>query len=145
MAELDMVLAQAAGLKTQIDEFLKSSTYDKYVDLRELHVDAGDSERLSLRLELRWIMGKLADAADSIDYLSRPVKETGTLHRDGNGAYVTGQGYQYRSGSLIEALILKDAREAPRWVQTKVEYDGDDYYLLGYDDIPMEGLCVRVR
>ena len=30
-------------------------------------------------------------------------------------------------------------------VQTKVEYDREDYYLMGYEDIPMEGLSVRVR
>ena len=39
-----------------------------------------------------------------------------------------GKGYCCRSGSLIE-----------------VEYDREDYYLMGYEDIPMEGLSVRVR
>ena len=43
-----------------------------------------------------------------------------------------------RSNTFFPAL-------APCWVQTKVEHDGEDYYLAGYEDIPMEGLSVRVR
>lgn len=56
-----------------------------------------------------------------------------------------GKGYCYRSGSLIEALLQGDSGEAACRVQTKVEYDREDYYLMGYEDIPMEGLSVRVR
>ena len=46
---------------------------------------------------------------------------------------------------MIEVLLQGDADEAPCWVQTKVEHDGEDYYLAGYGDISMEGLRVRVR
>ena len=56
-----------------------------------------------------------------------------------------GKGYCYRSGSLIKALLQGDPGEAACRVQTKVEYDREDYYLMGYEDIPMEGLSVRVR
>lgn len=40
---------------------------------------------------------------------------------------------------------LHASNETPYWVQTKVEHDGEDYYLMGYEDIPMEGMEVRVR
>ena len=56
-----------------------------------------------------------------------------------------GKGYCCRSGSLIEALLQGDPGEAPCWVQAKARHDGKDYYLMGYEDIPMEGLSVRVR
>lgn len=56
-----------------------------------------------------------------------------------------GKGYCCRSGSLIEALLQGDPGEAPCRVQTKAGHGGKDYYLMGYEGIPMEGLSVRVR
>ena len=143
--EINTVLEKMAELKIQIDDILRSSTYDEHADLRGLHVDRKDSDQLFLLKELRSIMRKLAEAGCGIEYLSRPVKEMGFLHRNNDGEYKTGQGHPYRSGSLIEVLLQDDTHEVPCWVLTKVEHDGEDYYLVGYEDIPMEGLNVRVR
>lgn len=143
--ELSMALVQMKGLKCRIDDILSVTTYDEHADLRGLHADRKDSEQLFQLREMQKIMRRLADIGGSIEYLFRPVLETSTLHRDENGEYRTGKGYCYRSGSLIEALLQEDPHEAPCWVQTKVEHDGEDYYLMGYGDISMEGLSVRVR
>lgn len=143
--DINTVLEQMAELKIKIDDILKASTYDEHADLRGLRVDYKDCDQLFLLKELRSIMGKLVDAGSSIEYLFRPVKETGSLHRDADGKYETGQGYPYRCGSLIEALLQEDLQEVPCWILTKVEHDGEDYYLVGYEDIPMDGLRVRVR
>ena len=145
MADLNMTLEKMAGMKTRIDDILKSSTYDEHADLRGLHVDSKDSDQLFQLRELKTIMRKLADIAGSIEYLFRPVLETSTLHKDESGEYRTERGYCYRSGSLIEVLLQEDPLKVPCWALTKVEHDGEDYYLIGYDDIPMEGLNVRVR
>ena len=143
--ELSMALVQMKGLKCRIDDILSVTTYDEHADLRGLHADRKDSEQLFQLREMQRIMRRLADIGGSIEYLFRPVLETSTLHRDENGEYRTGKGYCYRSGSLIEAFLQEDPHEAPCWVQTKVEHDGEDYYLMGYEDISMEGLSVRVR
>lgn len=143
--ELNMALLQMKGLKYRIDDILKVTTYDEHADLRGLHVDHKDSDQLFQLKQMQVIMRKLADIGGSIEYLFRPVQETGTLQKDESGGYRTEQGYCYRSGSLIEVLLPEDDGEIPCWVQTKVEYDGEDYYLIGYDDISMEGLRVRVR
>lgn len=143
--ELSMALVQMKGLKCRIDDILSVTTYDEHADLRGLHADRKDSEQLFQLREMQRIMRRLADIGGSIEYLFRPVLETSTLHRDENGEYRTGKGYCYRSGSLIEAFLQEDPHEAPYWVQTKVEHDGEDYYLMGYEDISMEGLSVRVR
>ena len=144
MAELSTALIQMKGLKYRIDDILSVTTYDEHADLRGLHADHKDSDQLFQLRELRSIMRKLADIGGSIEYLFRPVLETGTLHRDENGEYRTGEGYCYRSGSLIEVLLQDNPGEAPCWVQTKVEHDGEDYYLIGFEYIPMDGLSVRV-
>ena len=145
MAELSMALVQMKGLKSRIDDILSITTYDEHADLRGLHVDHKDSDQMFQLREMQKIMRKLADIGGSIEYLFRPVRETGILHRDENGGYRTEKGYCYRSGSLIEALLQEEPHEEPCWVQTKVEHDGEDYFLMGYEDIPMEGLEVRVR
>ncbi|GFI45170.1 hypothetical protein IMSAGC019_00480 [Lachnospiraceae bacterium] len=90
-------------------------------------------------------MGKLSDVERRIAYLSRPVKETSRLHKNGSGRYETKSGHYYTSGSGIEVLIKDDYREVPYWVWTSVEHDGRDYYLVGHKDIRMDGLTVRVR
>ena len=143
--DINTVLGQMAELKIKIDDILRTSTYDEHADLRGLHVNHEDSDQLFLVKELRSIMRKLADTGSSIEYLFRPVKEVGYLYRDEDGKYKTGQGYSYRCGSLIEVSLQEDSGEVPCWVLTKVEHDGEDYYLVGYEDIPMDGLCVRVR
>jgi hypothetical protein len=142
---LKTALEQIKDLGGQINDVLRVSTYEEYADLRGLHVDCKDSEQLFLLKELRSILWKLADAAGSIEYLSRPVKETGFLHRNADGEYQTGKGYLYRSGSLIEFLAQEDTSGVPCWTVGKVEHDGEDYYLMGYEDIPLDGLHVRVR
>ena len=143
--EINTVLEKMAELKIQIDDILRSSTYDEHADLSGLHVDRKDSDQLFLLKELRSIMRKLADAGCSIEYISRPVKEVSSLHQSEDGEYVTGQGYRYRSGSLIEVLLQDDSQEFPCWVLTKVEHDEEEYYLVGYEDISMEGMNVRMR
>lgn len=143
--EINTVLEKMVELKIQIDDILRSSTYDEHADLRGLHVDRKDSDQLFLLKELRSIMRKLADTGCSIEYIFRPVREVDSLHQNEDGEYVTGQGYPYRSGSLIEVLLQDDSHEVPCWTLTKVEHDGEGYYLVGYEEIPMEGLNVRVR
>ncbi len=139
MAELSMALVQMKGLKCRIDDILYVTTYDEHADLRGLHADHKDSNQMFQLREMRRIMEKLADVGGSIEYLFRPVQETSTLHRDENGEYRTEKGYCYRSGSLIEALLQEDSQEAPCWVQTKVEHDGEDYYLMGLKISPWKG------
>jgi len=46
---------------------------------------------------------------------------------------------------MIEALVDDDYHNVPYWTRTVVEHNDEDYYLVGYRDIPMKGLRVRVR
>ncbi len=145
MADLNMVLTEAQKLNGSIRSLLKLSTYDDYDDLSGLHIDYEDGQQLFLQSELREIMEKLSDVTGRIAYLSRPVKETSRLHKNRSGRYETENGHYYTSGSGIEALVKDDYREVPYWVWTRVEHNGKDYYLVGYKDVRLDGLTVRVR
>ena len=145
MADIKKVFDETLKLDRGIQSLLSFSAFERNGDLSGLHIDFDDSEQLFLTEELREIMEKLSDVHFRLKYLSRPVRETGRLHKNRSGRYETKGGHYYTSGSGIEALIKDDYQEVPYWVWTSVEHDGRDYYLVGHKDIRMDGLTVRVR
>jgi len=145
MADLQMVLAEAVKLNQIISRFLKFSTYTNYGDLSGLDIDLTDGEQVFLRDELLAITDHLADVQDYIEYLSRPIVEVSRLRKGISGKYRTAKGHYYDCGSRIEALVSDEYHDVPYWARTTVEHNGKDYYLVGYLNIPMDGLRVRVR
>ena len=115
-------------------------------DLSFLDIDKTDSEQLFLTDELRSILDSLEKAYRSISYLSRPIKSSSVLYKNNRGRYEARDGSrEYTSGSGIEALVYDDYNECNKWVSTRVEHDGQDYYLVGYKNVGMDGLKTRVR
>ena len=145
MADLQMALSEAVKLNRSISQFLKFSTYTDYDDLSGLDIDRTDSEQLLLWEELRRITDKLADVEEYISYLTRPITEVSILRKGTAGKYRTAKGHYYDCHSNIEALVTDEYHEVPYWTRTIVEHNGEDYYLVGYKNLPMNGLRVRVR
>ena len=145
MADLQMALSEAVKLNRSITQFLKFSTYTDYDDLSGLDIDFADGEQLLLLDELRRITDQLADVQEYISYLTRPVTEVSRLRKGTAGKYRTAKGHFYDCRSSIEALVTDEYHEVPYWTRTIVEHNGEDYYLVGFKDFPMDGLCVRVR
>ena len=145
MADLQMALSEAVKLNRSITQFLRFSTYTDYDDLSGLDIDFADGEQLLLLDELRRITDQLADVQEYISYLTRPVTEVSRLRKGTAGKYRTAKGHFYDCRSSIEALVTDEYHEVPYWTRTIVEHNGEDYYLVGYKDFPMDGLCVRVR
>ena len=145
MADLQMALSEAVKLNRSITQFLRFSTYTDYDDLSGLDIDFADGEQLLLLDELRRITDQLADMQEYISYLTRPVTEVSRLRKGTAGKYRTAKGHFYDCRSSIEALVTDEYHEVPYWTRTIVEHNGEDYYLVGYKDLPMDGLRVRVR
>lgn len=145
MADLQMALEEAFKLNQSIAQFLKFTTYPDYDDLSGLDIDFNDGEQLLIWEELRGITDRLADVQDFISYLARPIVEESRLRKGGAEKYRTAKGHYYDCGSIIEALVSDEYHEVPYWTRTTVEHNGKDYYLVGYRDVPMKGLRVRVR
>lgn len=145
MADLQMALEEAFKLNRSIAQFLKFTTYPDYDDLSGLDIDFNDGEQLLIWEELRSITDRLADVQDFISYLARPIVEVSRLRKGVAEKYRTAKGHYYDCGSIIEALVSDEYHEVPYWTRTTVEHNGKDYYLVGYRDVPMKGLCVRVR
>lgn len=145
MADLNMALDEAVRLNRDIRRFLKLTRYDEYDDLSGLDFDRSDGQQIFLRDELRLIADRLADVRDFIDNLTRPIVEESRLRKDAAGRYCTGKGHYYCCSSRIEAFVSDEYHDAPYWIRTTVEHNGEDYYLVGCRGVSMRGLRVRVR
>lgn len=144
MTDLEKILSSASSLSWKIGEILKESKFEEYDDLSGLNINSNDEEQLLLQDELRSILDHLEKAKRGIDYLNRPITYTGYLNKNSRGRYESGD-KEYTSGSGIEVLIYDDFYEKTRWVKTRVEHNGEDYYLVGCRDISLQGLKVRIR
>lgn len=134
--DLKKVLSSASSLSRTISELLKKSTYENY--------DDNDEEQLLLLDEFKRILDKLENAKRDIDYLNRPIAYAGFLQKNSRGRYEIGD-KEFTSGNGIEVLVYDNFYEKKRWTKARIEHDGEDYYLIGYKDVPMQGLKVRIR
>lgn len=142
---IDELEAELRSMKFSMDRLLKKSNFHEYSDLSGVDLDYTDPEQILLCNEFRTIMERMADITATLAILDAPVKYTGILSRRPDGRYGTEDGYYYTSGSQIEALVDNPASGDPaQWIMSSVEYD-DDYYIVGYREIKLEGLTVRRR
>ena len=107
-------------------------------------LDRTDADVLAAHLNI--VIDALQTVQTMASYLSRPVKETSRLWRNGSGQYETTAGFCFREGSPIEVLIPdKCSPDRACWERTYLRYDGKDYYLADHTELSLEGLGVRVR
>ena len=145
MNDLQKILQKMNTISQEIEEVMTLSGFSYYDALSGLDIDYKDSEQLLLWDELKDILDKLEEAKCRIDYLNKPIKETGRLHRNETGEYITESGHCYTMGDKIEFLVSNDNLDAPYWMITSVWHNGKDYCLDIVEEVPMEGLTVRVR
>lgn len=137
------------GFANELGELLQISTiqksnYKNCDDLSSLKIDYNDAEQLLLLNKLKVILDRLESVKIKIDYLNLPIIYTGFLQKNINGRYAIGT-KELTSGTCIEALIYDDFCDQKYWVRTRIEHNGEDYYLVGYRDIQIQGLEVRIR
>ena len=141
MSDFTEVFSRVSELKKRAERILSLST--KMESRPNLELDH-DNE-VFLLAELETAIGTLVDVQKQMSYLSRPIQEISRLWRNGSGQYETTRGYCFRAGSSIEALVPGRMAHSPCWVRTRLEYNGRNYYLAGYENIPLKELTVRVR
>lgn len=108
-----------------------------------------DPDEMFLFDELCDLISPLCRLHRELSYLRIPCSDTQVLKRYPNGRYGYDirpfkEGRTFTCGSPIEALIYDEAGY-PRWVSSRIEHDGSDYYLYGYSDVPLNGLTIRER
>lgn len=63
---------------------------------------------------------------------------TDTLEKNHQGRYALSDGTYSTTGDDIEIKLDVDT-----WVKTKVHHNDEDYYLIDYPELAMEGLIAR--
>ena len=140
-------------LSLQIDKVLNYSDYKYADDLSEIKYNKKDPDDLLLIDEYRSILEKLSDVQCQLKYLSLPVDFTDKLTIRPDGKYESQDNEVcFSSGSIIEFLTTEEVmgedghfKEMPCWRISRIEYDKDGYYIVGYKDVNLNGLTVRFR
>ena len=105
-------------------------------------------EEPSLTDPLTGLLALLERLHEGLDYLRTPTHGEYPLERfpDGRYGYLDGHGTRHilTCGSAVEAKTA-GAHGKPRWVRTRMEHDGEDYFLWQLRHVPLEGLTVRER
>lgn len=152
---LNDIMTELKALNPDIKQLLSHADFENYEDLSGLDIDRADAEQLFLLDELQTLLSKLDDVSHTLNYLSRPIKVEGALHKNSNGRYEV-RGYELTSGNGIEYLATDDWHmryndnddyvPTPYWKASRIEHDGKDYYIVGADDLTtLENVRVRIR
>ena len=145
----DDVFEQVAAIDKAAVPLLKTAASHLGEGLRESVRPLSDTAQDSF---LRKRTGKLLEALALFHaefcYLTSPVSGEYQLERFPNGRYgfFDGNGdiHTLSCGKTIEAK-LHDSHGRPYWVKSRIEHDGNDYFLWGYPGIPFAGLIIRER
>ena len=149
------IMTELKALNPSIKQLLAHADYENYEDLSGLEIDRADAEQLFLLDELQKLLYKLDDVSYTLNYLCRPVKVEGVLHKNSTGRYEV-NGYELTSGNGIEYLATDDRHmryntnddyvPTPYWKASRIEHDGKDYYIVGASDLnTLENVRVRIR
>jgi len=155
MADLKAVSDEMAKLKKQIETVLSISDYRNYDDLSGLsdfkNIKSADDRQMLE--EYRNILYKLDEIQTDLSYFEKPIKEVSRIYLNETGRYETDKGYYYTSGSGIEFLRTDEVcnydtgtfENAEIWTTARIESKNGEYYIVGYSDVELSGLKVRVR
>lgn len=155
MADLKALSDEMTKLKRQLETVLYISGYRDYDDLSGLddykQIKTAD-QRQQLE-EYRNILYKLDEVQSDLAYFEKPIREVSRIYTNESGRYETDKGHYYTSGSGIEFLRTEEVynydteewENAEVWTCSRVESRNGEYYIVGYSDIDMHGLTVRVR
>lgn len=143
---MQILAEEMEKLDKQIETLLLVSGYRKCkgdvkkIDTTDWELNSADEQQMLE--EYSAVMYLLERIHKRLAYYSLPVKEEGILRRSESGIYESGR-YSYECGSIIE--FLRADNGSVIWTTDKMEFNGQDYYILGYPDVVLQGLRVRIR
>lgn len=137
-------------LNGSIERLLKESKIREYDDLSGLAHNEADPEERLIFTECRSILDDLESVNSKIAYLNKPIIRRGKLQKLNSGRYAL-ESWELSSGSGIEALVPceywenGDIKEGTEWTTATIEHNGQDYYLVGFPEVRLDGLTARMR
>ncbi|RAU92491.1 DUF5348 domain-containing protein [Paenibacillus sp. YN15] len=134
-SELEKLLPQMKRVVNLIED-----TEDNWLD----HYERLDPDDQFQRYMFYFIAESMQKAQRTIEIMKAPVVASGKLYKNSAGRYEYERGSYFTSGCPIEFLHEEEGRD-PSWIHSRVEHNGSDYYIVGYPNLSMNGLFVRMR
>ncbi len=144
MNDLQKVWSELTAIQPNLERIIELSKYELYDDLSGLSIDYMDAEQLLLLDTLRYALTHIEELNNTLTYFNKPIRHEGVLTKHSNGRYTLGD-IEFTSGRSIEAYVYDAYDERYAWVKTRIEHNGTDYFLWGFNHVPLDGLLVRVR
>lgn len=141
--ELKELSKELKALDGHISEILEKTGFSENESLGEIEADRSNPENLLLLEEYSNILYKLQAIDNTLLYLSRPTTPAGRLEKQENGRFTLGN-IELTCGNSLEVLIFDEYQERYKWLSSRIEHNGQDYYIVGYDGRP-DGLKARIR
>ena len=147
---LQTIFKRLADIDRHVQALIREIGMDDDYELGDIITpNRADPDEMFLFNELNDLLSPLCRLHRELLYLLMPCSDAQVLKRYPNGRYGYDicpfeEGRTFSCGSPMEALIY-DEDGYPRWVSSRIEHNGTDYYLYGYSDVPLTGLTIRER
>lgn len=141
--ELDTMLRK---LGIGIKEMVEVTEYDRYEDwscIKDFD-KITDPDELQLLDEYQTVMRHLCDIYYTLLYQQREIIGEGVLSFNAQG-YYEDKYHEYHCGDGIEYYFYDDWDEKYKWRTSRIEHNGNRYYIVGNPNIELNGLRIRHR
>lgn len=144
MKRIGEVFQEVVKVSDSISRVLEKADYYRFDDLSGLEINYDDQDERFLQGELRSIFYRLDKVNREIEYLRRPIQGEYVLWKNEADRYECDV-REFYSGSTIECYVYDNYDDRYKWAITRVEHNSTDYYLVDFENTPLEGLKVRIR
>ena len=141
--ELDTMLRK---LGIGIKEMVEVTEYDRYEDwscIKDFD-KITDPDELQLLDEYQTVMRHLCDIYYTLLYQQREIIGEDVLSFNAQG-YYEDKYHEYHCGDGIEYYLYDDWDEKYKWRTSRIEHNGNRYYIVGNPNVELNGLRVRHR
>ena len=141
--ELNSILS---NLNAEIQNVIHRTAFGEYEDwsgIRDFE-NITDPNELQLLDEYKTVMQKLTYINSAITYMNRPVIQGSTLFLNAQGNYED-EYHIYHCGDSIEFYFYDEWNEKYKWRESRIEHNGERYYIVGNPNVELNGLSVRYR
>lgn len=141
--ELDKMLRK---LGIGIKEVVNATEYDRNEDWSCIkdYETITDPDELQLLDEYQNVLHQLCDIHYTLLYQQREIIGEGVLSLNAQG-YFEDEHHEYHCGDCIEFYFYDDWNEHYKWKTSRIEHNGERYYIVGNPEIELDGLRVRHR
>ncbi|MCY9746384.1 DUF5348 domain-containing protein [Paenibacillus larvae] len=135
--ELSNLLPQMEKITIMI-----SKAEDSWTD----HFDPNDPDDMYLRTMFYRISDKLDDVLQIAQRAAAEVLAEGTLIKNSVGRYqIASTDVYFTTGSSIEYLGQNAYGDGAEWISSRVEHNGEDYYIAADPKLKMSGIKARIK